>query len=161
MLLADFHIHTTWSDGKLSIAEVVDLFGRAGHDAIAITDHVVNNDTLIDEAALGGFPLLITENGLADGSDRLRPDFLRMHAEEIRKAEARGIPIHGYFHWSLLDNYEWLDGYEPRFGLYSVDRETMHRTPRGSVEVFRDLGRDFTRSLPLAQPPLHIAGAKS
>ena len=47
MLLADFHIHTTWSDGTLSIPEVVDLFGRAGHDVIAITDHVVNDDTLI------------------------------------------------------------------------------------------------------------------
>jgi hypothetical protein len=47
MLLADFHIHTTWSDGKLSVAEVVDLFGRSGHDVIAITDHVVNADTLI------------------------------------------------------------------------------------------------------------------
>lgn len=47
MLLADFHIHTTWSDGKLSMPEVVDLFGRSGHDVIAITDHVVNSDTLI------------------------------------------------------------------------------------------------------------------
>lgn len=51
MLLADFHVHTTWSDGKLSIAEVVDLFGRAGHDVIAITDHVVNADTLIGQVA--------------------------------------------------------------------------------------------------------------
>ena len=47
MLLADFHIHTTWSDGKLSIREVVDLFGKSGHDVIAITDHVVNRDSLI------------------------------------------------------------------------------------------------------------------
>jgi len=51
MLLADMHIHTTWSDGKLSIAEVVDLFGRSGHDVIAITDHVVNNDNLIGKVA--------------------------------------------------------------------------------------------------------------
>ncbi|HJQ36015.1 MAG TPA: PHP domain-containing protein [Thermoanaerobaculia bacterium] len=51
MLLADFHIHTTWSDGTLSIAEVVDLFGRAGHHVIAITDHVVNDDTLIGKAS--------------------------------------------------------------------------------------------------------------
>ena len=50
MLLADFHIHTTWSDGKLSIPQVVDLFGRAGHDVIAITDHVVNTDTWIGKA---------------------------------------------------------------------------------------------------------------
>jgi hypothetical protein len=47
MLLADFHIHTTWSDGKLTIGEVVDLFGRSGHDVIAITDHVVNSDSVI------------------------------------------------------------------------------------------------------------------
>jgi hypothetical protein len=47
MLLADMHIHTTWSDGRLSIAEVVDLFGRSGHDVIAITDHVVNSDNAI------------------------------------------------------------------------------------------------------------------
>ena len=47
MLLADFHIHTKWSDGKLSMPEVVDLFGRSGHDVIAITDHVVNTDNAV------------------------------------------------------------------------------------------------------------------
>jgi 3',5'-nucleoside bisphosphate phosphatase len=47
MLLADLHIHSRWSDGELSIAEVVDLFGRSGHDVIAITDHVVNSDNVI------------------------------------------------------------------------------------------------------------------
>lgn len=51
MLLADFHVHTTWSDGKLPIPEVVDLFGRSGHDVIAITDHVVNSDSLVGKAA--------------------------------------------------------------------------------------------------------------
>ena len=104
--------------------------------------------TLIDEAAEAGFPLVITENGLADAGDRVRPEFLRMHAEEIRKAEERGIPIHGYFHWSLVDNYEWLDGYEPKFGLYEVDRATMQRRPRPSVDVFRELGREFLHRRP-------------
>ncbi len=47
MLLGDFHVHTRWSDGKLSMPEVIDLFGSTGHDVIAITDHVVNNDTLV------------------------------------------------------------------------------------------------------------------
>lgn len=64
MLLADFHIHTTWSDGKLSIAEVVDLFGRAGHDVIAITDHVVNTDTLIGKAT-HRFGLTVTAENFA------------------------------------------------------------------------------------------------
>lgn len=112
---------------------------------------------LIHEANLSGLPLLITENGLADGSDRMRTEFLRMHFEEIVKAEARGIPIHGYFHWSLVDNYEWLDGFGPKFGLYEVNRTTMQRTPRPSVDVFRALGATFTRSSRTAQHPLHIA----
>jgi PHP domain len=47
MLLADFHIHTTWSDGKLTVPEVIDLFGASGHDVIAITDHIVNTDSLV------------------------------------------------------------------------------------------------------------------
>lgn len=51
MLLADFHVHTTWSDGRLSVPEVVDLFARTGHDVIAITDHVVNEDSLLGKAA--------------------------------------------------------------------------------------------------------------
>lgn len=116
--------------------------------------------SMIDEAAQSGFPLMITENGLADAADRARPQFLRMHAAEIANAESRGIPIHGYFHWSLVDNYEWLDGYEPKFGLYAVDRTTMERTARPSVDVFRELGREFldrplARSLHAAQTALH------
>lgn len=115
---------------------------------------------LITEAAQAGFPLVITENGLADSGDRVRPQFLRMHAEQIRVAEQRGIPIHGYFHWSLVDNYEWLEGYEPKFGLYAVDRETMARTPRPSAAVFRELGREFlaremTPSLPRPDAVVH------
>ena len=51
MLLADFHVHSTWSDGKLSVPELVDLFGRSGHDVIAITDHVVNSDCMLGKAA--------------------------------------------------------------------------------------------------------------
>lgn len=140
-----------------------DYHDRTGHgltdNGWEIAPHILG--PLIDEAAQSGFPLLITENGLADAEDRLRPQYLRMHAEEIRKAEGRGIPIHGYLHWSLIDNYEWLDGFEPKFGLYAVDRATLERTPRGSVGVFRDLGREFTRSLPVAQTPLHVTGAQS
>jgi len=70
MLLADFHIHTTWSDGKLSIAEVVDLFGRAGHDVIAITDHVVNNDSVIGKVT-HRFGLTVTAENFAAYRDEI------------------------------------------------------------------------------------------
>lgn len=59
MLVADLHIHTTWSDGRLSIPEVVDLFGRSGHDVIAITDHIVNGDNVIGKVT-HGFGLTLT-----------------------------------------------------------------------------------------------------
>jgi len=98
---------------------------------------------MLMEASQSGFPLVVTENGIADATDTMRVAFLEAHAREIAVVEARGVPIHGYFHWSLLDNYEWLDGYGPRFGLYEVDRTTMQRTARPSVETFRELGRKF------------------
>jgi len=70
MLLADFHIHTTWSDGKLTIPEVVDLFGRAGHDVIAITDHVVNTDSLVGKAT-HCFGLTVTEENFPAYRDEI------------------------------------------------------------------------------------------
>ncbi len=53
------------------------------------------------------------------------------------------MPVAGYLHWSLVDNFEWLDGYGPKFGLYELDRETLERRPRPSVGVFRELGKSF------------------
>lgn len=82
MLLADFHIHTTWSDGKLSIPEVVDLFGRAGHDVIAITDHVVNTDSMIGRATRS-FGLTVTA------------DNFHAYREEIEREKRRALDQYG------------------------------------------------------------------
>lgn len=92
---------------------------------------------LIQEVRHLGKPIVVTENGLADAHDRLRAGYLKSHIAALDGNVA------GYFHWSLVDNFEWLDGYGPRFGLYEVDRLTMERRPRPSVEVFRELGREF------------------
>ena len=95
---------------------------------------------LLEEAAASGFPVIVTENGLADADDRHRAKFLEEHVA--------AMPDHvsAYFHWSLADNFEWLDGFGPKFGLYAVDRSTMERTPRPSVETFRRLGERFLAS---------------
>jgi beta-glucosidase len=98
---------------------------------------------LLRDVSRVNLPLVVTENGVADATDRLRPLFLARHIHAIRRAERAGVPIHGYLYWSLLDNYEWLDGFGPKFGLYEVDRTTMERTPRSSVESFRRLGAEF------------------
>jgi beta-glucosidase len=111
--------------------------------------------SLLKEASSLGLPLVVTENGLADADDSRRGGFLLDHAGALRMAG--GAPITGYFHWSLLDNYEWLDGYGPKFGLYEVDRATMERRPRASVEVFKRLGRQFLAQEPAERPLLQRA----
>ncbi len=68
-----------------------------------------------------GVPVLVTENGFADAKDVLRPRALVEHLLHLGRALQRGVEVRGYFHWSLLDNFEWADGYGPRFGLYRVD----------------------------------------
>lgn len=100
-------------------------------------------EVLLGEAAAVGLPLVVSENGIADAGDRLRSTFLTDHAAAIARAESKGIDVAGYLYWSLLDNYEWLDGFGPKFGLYEVDRATMSRRARPSVNTFRSLGEDF------------------
>jgi beta-glucosidase/6-phospho-beta-glucosidase/beta-galactosidase len=69
-------------------------------------------------------PVLITENGIADKSDRYRAPFIVAHLHEIKQAIDDGANVIGYLHWSFVDNYEWLDSYRPegKFGLFSIDR---------------------------------------
>lgn len=98
---------------------------------------------LLREAASIGRPLLVTENGLADAADARRAAFLEEHVAVVARAEAEGVPVHGYLHWSLVDNYEWLDGFEPRFGLLALDRETLARRERPSAETFRRLAAEY------------------
>ena len=88
--------------------------------------------------------MIVTENGIATRDDRRRGDFLREHALVLAHRRDAGTRIEGYFHWSLLDNFEWLEGFRPRFGLFEVDYATFARRRRPSADVFAELGRWFT-----------------
>ena len=81
-------------------------------------------------------PIYITENGLADADDKKRAKFITNHLFWIRKAIKQGIDVKGYFHWSLLDNFEWDKGFKPRFGLIEIDYKTLKRKPRPSSKVY-------------------------
>ncbi|HXV71554.1 MAG TPA: GH1 family beta-glucosidase [Acidimicrobiia bacterium] len=94
-----------------------------------------------------GIPLLIMENGAAytdevasDGTvdDPKRVEYLRRHIAAIHDARDRGVPVQGYFVWSLLDNFEWSLGYSRRFGIVHVDRSTMKRTMKTSARWYRE-----------------------
>ncbi|HEX7578727.1 MAG TPA: family 1 glycosylhydrolase [Thermoanaerobaculia bacterium] len=76
-----------------------------------------------------------------------RSRFLEEHVAAIESVAA-DVPVAGYLHWSLVDNFEWLDGYGPKFGLFAVDPVTFQRHPRPSAETFRRLGRQFLEAVP-------------
>lgn len=78
-------------------------------------------------------PIFITENGLADSQDKYRAWFIRTTLGYVAQAISEGIDVRGYFHWSLLDNFEWDKGFWPQFGLVYVDRQTLKRTIRPSA----------------------------
>jgi len=95
-------------------------------------------------------PVVFTENGLCntdfvhlDGKvhDPQRIDFLTRYLRGIKRALAEKIPVDGYFYWSILDNFEWKEGYKDRFGLVHVDYPTQKRTPKDSYYWYRDLIR--------------------
>ena len=84
-------------------------------------------------------PIYITENGLASTNDDRRVRFLLNYLKEIYHAIQTGANVKGYFHWSLIDNFEWADGFDPRFGLVEIDYETKKRTPRPSALVYKEI----------------------
>ncbi len=85
-------------------------------------------------------PIIVTENGISDSTDVLRPAYLLEHLAAIAKARDEGAPVAGYVFWTLSDNLEWADGYCPKFGLVSVDRaHNLRRTPRASYALFKGI----------------------
>ncbi len=100
---------------------------------------------------VGDLPIYVTENGmanadeLADGAvtDKVREDYLFAHLAATRRAIADGANVKGFFYWSLLDNYEWAEGYEKRFGLVHVDFDSLARVPKSSYHALaRALARN-------------------
>lgn len=81
-------------------------------------------------------PIIITENGVADATDRDRQWWITQTVMAMNRALAKGVKLQGYLHWSLLDNFEWASGFWPRFGLISVDYATMRRKARPSAVWF-------------------------
>ena len=79
--------------------------------------------------------LMVTENGIATSDDERRCDFLREAVAGVLAARDEGVPVTGYLHWSLLDNFEWQAGYGKTFGLIAVDRKTQTRYPKESLRV--------------------------
>lgn len=88
-------------------------------------------------------PIYVTENGAADAEDRIREKLLKKMITACGNAIKRGADLRGYFHWSLIDNFEWHQGFWPRFGLVEIDREhNLERKPRKSFYYYAKISKD-------------------
>ena len=96
-------------------------------------------------------PIYVTENGLPDREDRLRPAFIMDHLRQIWHAISFCYPVMGYYHWTLVDNFEWERGWTQRFGLVALDPQTQERVWRPSAHLYREICRSFSISSEMAE----------
>jgi beta-glucosidase len=96
-------------------------------------------------------PIIITENGVEDAADSMRPRYLAQHIHQIWRAVNFNWPVKGYFHWSLTDNFEWERGWTQRFGLWALDPETQKRTKRPSADFYAEICKENALSSDMVQ----------
>jgi beta-glucosidase len=122
------------ADGPLDVEGERTMMGYA--DQPQALEHAIRHAIEVT-----GLPAFVTENGIATSDDARRIDYLQRALEGVAACLDDGLDVRGYFHWSLLDNFEWVMGYRPTFGLVAVDRETLQRTPRPSASRFGEIAR--------------------
>jgi len=85
-----------------------------------------------------GLPIYITENGIADATDDRRATWIRRYLYATKRAMDDGVDVRGFYYWSLMDNFEWAEGWAMQFGLYALNRETQERRLRAGAQPFVD-----------------------
>jgi beta-glucosidase len=88
-----------------------------------------------------GVPIYVTENGIATEDDSRRVVYVQQALAGLKRAIDDGVDVRGYVAWSLLDNFEWMSGYGPKFGIVAVDRATQRRTIKPSAAILGNIAR--------------------
>lgn len=129
-------------------------FFAAGAD-LSDTDWIANDPEGLFAALKWGkrfeLPMIITENGVEDADDHLRPRYLAQHIHQLWRAVNYNWLIKGYFHWTLVDNFEWDRGWKQRFGLWELDPATQARRKRPSADLYADICRENGLSSEMVQ----------
>lgn len=84
-------------------------------------------------------PILITENGIADARDDRRDDWIRRYLYAVSRAIAEGVEVRGFYYWTLMDNFEWAEGWHMKFGLYALDQRTQERRLRDGSKIYAEI----------------------
>jgi beta-glucosidase len=119
------------------------------------TGFLANTPTGLYDALLWArrfkMPILITENGVENADDSLRPRYLVEHVHQVWRALNENVPVKGYFYWSLVDNFEWERGWSQRFGLWGLNTETQARIRRPSVDLYAAICRENALSYEMVE----------
>jgi beta-glucosidase len=137
------HVRSPWDEvsrrtGGLYVPEDVPQ-GDSGVEVPygeAYPDVVISS---VKEYAALGAPIYIMENGVPDRSDRIRPWVITQCLQRTQQMIQKGFDVRGYFHWSIVDNFEWSQGWTLRFGLFELDPRTQERFARPSAELYRQI----------------------
>ncbi len=93
----------------------------------------------IEWGASYGKPVIVTENGIENADDSIRPEYLADHIYQLWRAYNNNLPVQGYYHWTLVDNFEWDRGWTQRFGLWGLENKTQKRIRRPSVDFYQEI----------------------
>jgi beta-glucosidase len=134
---------------SFNLLQYNELFGRRyfreGAE-LSSTGFLANEPLGMYEALKWGLkyklPIIITENGFDDSEDRVRPRYILEHIHQVWRAVNFNWPVKGYFHWTLVDNFEWERGWTQRFGLWELDVETQARHKRPSANLYAEICRE-------------------
>ncbi|MBF0406614.1 MAG: beta-glucosidase [Candidatus Riflebacteria bacterium] len=152
-----FHLNTSGNRNESCMFSIEGLFRFVKNPTGIYTDWAweIKPEVLYDlltkiHSLAPGLPVYITENGigknetLTDGTvqDDDRIEFVQSHLEAIHKAISAGINVRGYYMWSLLDNFSWINGFKKRYGFFFVDRDTMMRFPKKSAHWYRNVAQN-------------------
>jgi beta-glucosidase len=98
-----------------------------------------------------GKPIYVAENGIPDADDRLRPTYILTHLREVWRAISFNFPVMGYYHWTLVDNFEWERGWRQKFGLIALDPGSQTRSWRSSGRLYSEICRSNSISSDMAE----------
>jgi beta-glucosidase len=132
-----------------NLLKAKDVFARRffdPHSELSDTGSIANEPEGMAEALNWArqfnLPILITENGVEDADDHLRPRYIIQHLHQVWRGINNSLPVKGYFYWTLVDNFEWERGWTQRFGLWELDVETQARRKRPSADLYAEICRE-------------------
>ncbi len=123
---------------------VLDSYAQQLHEIFPSVGNIelLGLEKTLNDLAACDKPIYITENGIFDNGRNLQSHYLVTHLAAVQRAIKLGADVRGYFWWTLVDNFEWSEGYEARFGLYALDIDTQVRTPKPVADVYAQIIRE-------------------